>query len=328
MVKTKEEHIYLENYDIFPCTNPPVITVVIGPLVQEITQIFTPNISQTMRLYFANGYAYIGKIIEIAHTVAVAVPNRDIVTRYSTQLQTSHQFFTDDSGLYMMQRSFNESNVVCGNYYPSVSSSYIVDNNYTTQLAFVASQPHGVTSPNGDGTLEIMLHRRTSTQDFPPLGLNQALNDTTTLNDTLWLLFGEFQEVNNIRHKLIYLINNPPLILYGTSNNSSTWIKKFKTSFVPFKGELPPQVHLTTFKAWNGTANPLLVRFNHIYQSDDNSNNSIPITLNLNTLLNPYTPAATEWSLTYLHEIGEVSTNSVLLNPMDFKSYFIVLSEN
>jgi len=48
----------------------------------------------------------------------------------------------------------------------------------------------------------------------------------------------------------------------------------------------------------------------------------------LNTLLNPYTPAATEWSLTYLHEIGEVSTNSVLLNPMDFKSYFIVLSEN
>jgi hypothetical protein len=78
------------------------------------------------------------------------------VSTIATDVQTGGQFYTDESGLDAMSRSFDSQRSVGANYYPQVSFSYIEDT--TRRLSVVTQQPHGFTSLI-PGDAEIMLHR-------------------------------------------------------------------------------------------------------------------------------------------------------------------------
>ncbi len=78
------------------------------------------------------------------------------VSTIATDVQTGGQFYTDESGLDAMSRSFVSEFSVGANYYPQVSFSYIEDT--TRRLSVVTQQPHGFTSVH-PGDAEIMLHR-------------------------------------------------------------------------------------------------------------------------------------------------------------------------
>ncbi len=59
-----------------------------------------------------------------------------------------------------------------------------------------------------------MLHRRLLDTGFPPLGLDEALNDTVPIDDTFWILLNDTQSSNRMRHQMSLCQNNPPLIAY------------------------------------------------------------------------------------------------------------------
>lgn len=161
-------------------SNKAKVTVVQGPLVQEIRQTFGPIVSQVIRLYKNTPYA------EFEHTVG-PIPvadglGKEIITRFDTNIKSDGKFYTDANGREMKERvrnhrdtwTLNVSEPVSGNYYPVNSRIYIKDS--TSQLTVMSDRSQGGASIN-DGQMEVMLHRRLLVDDF--LGVGEPLNETT-----------------------------------------------------------------------------------------------------------------------------------------------------
>lgn len=160
-------------------SNKAKVTIVQGPLFQEIRQSFGPIVSQVIRLYKDVPYA------EFEHTVG-PIPitdgaGKEIITRFDTNIKSAGIFYTDANGREMKQRirnhrdtwSLKVSEPVSGNYYPVNSRIFIKDP--TSQLTVMSDRSQGGASIN-DGQLEVMLHRRLLVDDF--LGVGEALNET------------------------------------------------------------------------------------------------------------------------------------------------------
>ena len=87
----------------------------------------------------------------------------NLVSVYSTSVNNELHFWNDDSGMQMQPRKFGEYYpTLAANYYPSVATSFIVDNNANDQLVFLSERSHGVSSKL-NGEFEMMLHRRMDT---------------------------------------------------------------------------------------------------------------------------------------------------------------------
>ena len=133
--------------------------------MEQAQQVCTPFISQIMRLKKGQRY------LEVEQTVQMEDVERNLVTVYESSLDSGGVFWSDDSGMQMKERVWrNNSEELAGNFYPAVSTSFLVDEQRKLQLAFLTKSSHGVCS-NANGQMEIMLHRRMDTNGFPPLGL-------------------------------------------------------------------------------------------------------------------------------------------------------------
>ena len=155
------------------------VKIIKGALVDEVHQVFSPFVSQVIRLYKGMRFA------EFEHTIGPIPVNdklgKEIITKFQTNIASDGSFYTDANGREMKKRKrdfrktwrLETTEPISQNYYPINSRIFI--NDTTSQLTIMADRSQGGTSLK-DGAVEIMLHRRLLKDDS--LGVGEALNET------------------------------------------------------------------------------------------------------------------------------------------------------
>jgi len=116
---------------------------------------------------------------------------KEVVTRYNTGVKNDATFFTDSNGREFIKRQRNHRPTwdltvyepVAGNYYPVNAAIYVEEAGNTTDgaeekgpsFAIVTDRTQGGGSIF-DGTIELMVHRRTLTDDYR--GVDEPINET------------------------------------------------------------------------------------------------------------------------------------------------------
>ncbi|XP_010528132.1 PREDICTED: alpha-mannosidase At3g26720 [Tarenaya hassleriana] len=251
------------------------LTVVRGPLLDEVYQELNPWVSQTTRLYKGKDHA------EVEFTVG-PIPvddgiGKEIITALTTTMKTNGTFYTDSNGRDFIKRirdfrtdwDLQVYQPVSGNYYPINLGIYMQDE--TTELSVLVDRAIGGSSLE-DGQIELMLHRRLLYDDHR--GVGEVLNETVCLPDGCKGL--------TVQGKLYIQIDNlgdgakwrrtfgqeiySPLLLAFTQQEGNTWINSHETTFSAFEPtySLPKNVALLTLQELeNGE---VLLRLAHLFE--------------------------------------------------------------
>ncbi len=126
-------YVLIETGEALPVNNTARVssTTFIGPLVQEVVTVFDlarvlnssavlgagPLLEATARVYSDDDSERFGAV-ELEHAVPAKIPdNTELIMRVSTGLKTNNTLWTDESGLEMHQRVYNQSLPISGNYH-------------------------------------------------------------------------------------------------------------------------------------------------------------------------------------------------------------------
>eukprot|EP01119_Soliformovum_irregulare_P008936 TRINITY_DN2201_c3_g1_i1.p1 TRINITY_DN2201_c3_g1~~TRINITY_DN2201_c3_g1_i1.p1 ORF type:complete len:965 (+),score=294.76 TRINITY_DN2201_c3_g1_i1:158-3052(+) len=304
-------YIYRPNITTpFPISQTARVKIFRGPFVSEFRQEFSSWARQTIRLYSG---------ADRIETEAVIGPvdisdgfGKEVIRRYSTDLNTEKTWYTDANGLEMQQRVLNYRptwDLKCTipnscDYYPITSSAFIKDNSRDVQLALANDRSVGCSSL-GNGQLEIMLHRRLLKDDEQ--GVGEPLNETTVIKTTENLfLTSTSNSARNFRENSI-LLNSPPVMLFSSDLRSlGDWISSLNTVFRPLTADLPKNVKVETFKL--KTEGEWLLRLAHVYAVGEDAVLSQPVTVELDTMFVNMKPVkVSEMTLTGNRPLSELN---------------------
>jgi len=276
----------------------------VSELVCEIHTTFSNWVTQIIRIKKNAPY------LEMQYIVG-PIPDQDgigkeIVTRYSSEnLQNNGVFYTDSNGREFMKRQKGkriswdllEHQPVAGNYYPVNAAIYIHDD--VSSLTVLNDRSQGGSSLK-NGTIELMVHRRTKHDDargvgepidetdggmsaYPPYGEAKRRGRGIIVQGIHRVMVGSARDgAANARSQMDG--NFSPLHLFFAtalcaSSKSSNEAVFEKASFSMLQeNNLPPNVMLVTFAKLNGplndavttpTTTTVLVRIGHQYASGE-----------------------------------------------------------
>ena len=236
---------------------------------------------------------------------------KEIIIRYDTDIQNQAKFYTDANGREVLERTrdyrptWNYSRVetVSGNYYPINSRIWIKDQ--TRQLTvltgkevsdfrsnnlfvfFLPDRSEGGSSIQ-DGSIEIMVHRRTLCDDA--LGVGEPLNETAF--DTGLVVRGKHflilddPSTSALSHRVAsqYLFMHP-LATYALPHLSyADYITKYRQTWSALIDDLPLNVHLLTLDQLD--TNQYLIRVEHYFEMNDDETYSQPVIVDLQKIFN------------------------------------------
>eukprot|EP01012_Entosiphon_sulcatum_P033578 TRINITY_DN4250_c0_g1_i1.p1 TRINITY_DN4250_c0_g1~~TRINITY_DN4250_c0_g1_i1.p1 ORF type:complete len:989 (-),score=171.07 TRINITY_DN4250_c0_g1_i1:1004-3946(-) len=279
-------------------TSPPTNTVINGAVVQEVRQVISPWISQTLRLPAKADY------LEVEYTVG-PIPvddniGKEIVTLFTTPLKTFGYAYTDSNGREMQERlrnfrkywNLDQTEPVAGNYYPINSAAFIKDT--TAQLTVLTDASIGGGSIH-DGQLELMVHRRVLHDDHRGVGEPLSESEFVTPYSNPCDPRGcgaHYGPGLIIRGRFRVLLDAP-------ATASRTWRVRqdeFFSELVPLfpdglpkvtmdnaLNNVPENVQVMTIERLSNTQ--VLLRLAHQFAVDEALNQ--PVTLALDTLFNP-----------------------------------------
>ncbi len=243
---------------------------------------------------------------------------KEVVTRFVSEIENNGEFFTDSNGREFLKRKRSERNTwtleefepIAGNYYPVNTAIYIEDVN--TCLGVLTDRSQGGSSLY-DGTVELMVHRRTLHDDSR--GVGEALNETDSI--TPYPPFGDASRkgkglVVTGRHRLVVgpgkcgseLVRDlldemyMPMHLFTAERNlpSTTTYKAASpllfssssggTSKSALVEPFEKNVQLTTIKtiSVNGGITKFLLRLGHAFGHEESDSFSKPATIDLSKL--------------------------------------------
>jgi hypothetical protein len=236
----------------------PIIsrTFVSGPVLQELVTRYAPYVKQTTRL-FRSTDDNLGSesFLELDFEIGPIPLDNEIISRFTVLNGKNNGVEIDNNGMGTVKKTYrdfpNNSTAElyppAANYHPFVYSC-AVDIEPNAQLSFVINSSRGI-SPLKDSGLEIMLHRRTSTDDFR--GLFNPLNDTTITKFTVRLSLDKIVKAGSSmarRHRAHRL--NYPLEAFAFTALDDTLQKNYASLFVStaaaLNSSLPSEVHLMT----------------------------------------------------------------------------------
>ncbi|KAI8485033.1 mannose metabolic process [Branchiostoma belcheri] len=236
-----------------------ITNVVSGQVVQEVQQVFSPWVSQAVRLYSGQRH------VELEWTVG-PIPIKDglgkeIISRFDTDIMSNSTFYTDANGRETLERAvdrrltwkLNQTEPVAGNYYPVNSRILIKDK--SKQLTVLTDRSQGGSGLK-NGSLELMVHRRMLYDDG--YGVGEPLNETGVFGDGLvvrgkhYLLLDTPESSGQLHRALGEQLYMAPSILLSLAGGISPaqYRKDFHTNFTALKRELPSSVHLLTLEMW------------------------------------------------------------------------------
>ncbi|XP_075050593.1 epididymis-specific alpha-mannosidase [Mixophyes fleayi] len=309
-----DNYMFTANGSAVPAAKSVGLEIMTGKLVTEIRQYFYRDANELSHFYAMYSRLYhvpegydktlLCRYIEQQYRVGPLELNREAVIRTRTNLQTDKRIYTDDNGFQMQMRVFKnyDSNTVARNYYPMVRTAYIEDE--MTRLVILAERSHGVSSQDS-GQIEIMLHRRLWNNMEWDLNYNLTLNDTSIVTPTTWLMIGSKEVTGSLYQILGLSLEHKPLVMF-TPLTGHRKAENIKVGDIPIT--LPPNIHLQilSIPGWKYSSNHtehvqnvhrgkgqtgdpdfhrVLLRIQHLYETDEDPVLSKPATINIKSLL-------------------------------------------
>lgn len=266
-----------------------------------------PWVKQATRLLTGRPY------IEIEYTVG-PIPiddlrGKEIVARYTTSIKSNGVFFTDSNGREFLKRTRNKRPTwaleayepVAGNYYPVNAAIYVEDSEAAMSVLVDRSQGG---SSLADGSVELMVHRRTLKDDGR--GVDEPLNETTggmtahppyghatrqgegvVIRGTHRLMIGNGTGGAALARSAMDDVFAEPKVFLG-STLSSKRVSFRHASFTALQRALPPNVMLITLARLRNRSNAFLLRLGHQYGVGEDETMSNPVEIDLGSLLEGY----------------------------------------
>ncbi|XP_067625390.1 lysosomal alpha-mannosidase [Eurosta solidaginis] len=251
-----------------------------GTQVKEVHQRFGDWVSQVIRIYEGvNRVEFQWLIGPIPINDSIG---KEVITRFTSNLQSNGIFYTDSNGREMLRRERNKreyfkpnmTEAESGNYYPITARIAIEDSK--KRIALLNDRAQGGSSLN-DGELELMLHRRLLRDDA--FGVGEALNETAfgqgvVARGNVYLVLGDVQNTPSLYERLEQQQIHMPFAKFFSSAPQGA--KKDLAEISSFS--LPPSVHLLTLEPFS--VNERLVRLENILDKSE----TFSVSLNLRSL--------------------------------------------
>eukprot|EP01127_Copromyxa_protea_P013827 TRINITY_DN3754_c0_g1_i1.p1 TRINITY_DN3754_c0_g1~~TRINITY_DN3754_c0_g1_i1.p1 ORF type:complete len:973 (-),score=199.97 TRINITY_DN3754_c0_g1_i1:23-2626(-) len=290
-----------EENPIRACTSKPTLSVVQGPVVSELRTV-CGWLAQVVRLTSESflEVEYQTSEVPIADDIG-----KEVITRFSTGVQSSSYLYTDSNGREFLQRKRNYrptwnltvTQPVAGNYYPVNVGAFI--NDTKQQFTVLTDRSQGGASIH-DGELEIMIHRRLLYDDSR--GVREPLNETDGISPYpgpvrrgtgLHITGSHFIHYDTPSNSFALLRGLQsrifsPLVLGFTNVKTSIqeWVSSHTATQSPLANELPLNIDLMTLEAVGG--NEYILRLSHQFGVKEDSKYSFPVTIDLNKLFNHF----------------------------------------
>ncbi|XP_036238373.1 LOW QUALITY PROTEIN: epididymis-specific alpha-mannosidase [Molothrus ater] len=315
-----DNYLFAPNTSAVPVSKAVGLEVMSGSLMTEIRQYFYSNVTSQDYIYavytrlYSVPEGYDGKLlchrIEQEYSVGPLEFNREAILRTSTSLNTRQLLYTDNNGYQMQKRPFKAyvNNTVARNYYPMVQTAYIEDD--TTRLMLLAERAHGVSS-QGNGQVEVMLHRRLWNNLEWDLNNNLTLNDSSVVRPVIWLILGSKAVTNTLYRTSGLALEHRPVVMFGALSGGDKpklprQLQQNSVHDLPVT--LPPNLHLQTLSipGWRYSSNHaeqvhsihmgeqqqgdpdfsrVLLRIRHLYEVGEDPVLSQPVIVDLKSLL-------------------------------------------
>ncbi|XP_061174982.1 lysosomal alpha-mannosidase-like [Saccostrea echinata] len=270
-----------------------------GELVQEAHMNFGPEATEVIRLYKNMPF------VEVEWTVGpINIKDKlgkEYITLYDTQSMASGDlFYTDANGREILERqrdhrntwNFNNTEHVAGNYYPVNSRIFIQDKNQNQQLTVLTDRSEGGSSLES-GSLELLVHRRLLYDDH--FGVGEPLNETGADGQGLIVRGKHLMILDTIKdspalHRSLALKSYmaPSVSFSELTMTPEQAMTKYNTQWSALKKPLPANVHMLTLEQWTDTPKiepievpQILIRFEHIYEIDEDPVLSQPAVVDL-----------------------------------------------
>ncbi|NWT55475.1 MA2B2 mannosidase, partial [Erythrocercus mccallii] len=315
-----DNYLFAPNASAVPVSKAVGLEVMSGSLMTEIRQYFYSNVTSQDYIYavytrlYTVPEGYDGKLlcrrIEQEYRVGPLELNREAVLRTSTNLNTRQLLYTDNNGYQMQKRPFKAyvNNTVARNYYPMVQTAYIEDD--TTRLMLLADRAHGVSS-QGNGQVEVMLHRRLWNNLQWNLNNNLTLNDSSVAHPVIWLILGTKAVTNTLYRASGLALEHRPVLIFGafSGGDKPKLPRRLQQNSVrDLPVTVPPNLHLQTLSipGWKYSSNHaehirsirmgkqkqgdadfsrVLLRIRHLYEVGEDPVLSQPVMVDLKSLL-------------------------------------------
>lgn len=254
------------------------LTIIRGPLVDEVHQEFNSWIYQVTRFYKDKEHA------EVEFTVG-PIPvddgvGKEVITRMTTNMTTNKVFYTDSNGRDFIKRvrdyrtdwDLKVHQPVAGNYYPLNLGIYMMDDK--AEFSVLVDRAVGGASIQ-DGQLELMLHRRLLHDDSR--GVGEPLNETVcvqskcqglTVKGTYYLSIdpvGSGAQWRRTTGQEVY----SPLLLAFSQQDGDHWKASHTSSFTAMDPtySLPKNVAIITLQELEDGS--VLFRLAHLYEAGE-----------------------------------------------------------
>lgn len=325
-----------------------------GNCVQEVHQVFSPWVTQSVRLYKGQNY------VEVEWTVG-PIPihdkqGKEIIVRYDSDQNTNKTFYTDANGRQILERRLNyrptwslqQSEPVAGNYFPINTKMFIRDVNKDIQLTLLTDRSQGGSSLQ-DGQMELMLHRRLLFDDGR--GVGEPLNETGVDGCGLIVrgkhyIYLDRKEPSTVFHRqqAVEIFFKPTVSFSELKTSPQNWSSIFHTQWQAIKSHVPPNVNLLTLQQWG--RHKLLIRLEHIFEKNEGPL-SKPATISLSDFFISYNITSVEemvlganLKLSDLHRLKWHTNNkfpdvhikshhslNVTLYPMEIRTFIVVFNK-
>ncbi|GLT27152.1 hypothetical protein SLA2020_021760 [Shorea laevis] len=266
-------------FPIKPETEVP-LTVMRGPVLDEVHQQINSWIFQTTRLYKGKEH------VEVEFIVG-PVPiddgfGKEVATQIKTSLENNKTFYTDSNGRDFIKRvrdyradwELKVNQPVAGNYYPINLGIYIQDSR--KEFSVLVDRSVGGSSLV-DGQIELMLHRRLLLDDSR--GVDEALNETVcvlddcrglTIQGKYYFKFDALGEGAKWRRSFGQEIYSPLLLAFAEQDGDD-WMSSHASTFsgIDSSYSLPDNVALLTLQELDD--GKVLLRLAHLYEIGEDS---------------------------------------------------------
>ncbi|XP_077252285.1 putative alpha-mannosidase At5g13980 isoform X2 [Tasmannia lanceolata] len=269
------------------------LTVLRGPLLDEVHQRISPWIYQITRVYKGKEHA------EFEFTVG-PIPiddgiGKEIATQITTTMMTNKTFYTDSNGRDFIKRirdyrsdwDLQVNQPVAGNYYPINLGIYMEDNR--TEFSVLVDRSVGGSSLL-DGQIEMMLHRRLLFDDSR--GVGEPLDEEVcvpdectglTVQGKIFVRIDPLGEGAKWRRSVGQEIYSPFLLAF-TEQEGDKWTSSHVPSFSALESNysLPDNVAMITLQELED--GNVLLRLAHLYEMAEDKDLSVMTRVDLKKL--------------------------------------------
>ncbi|KAG2377465.1 hypothetical protein C9374_009376 [Naegleria lovaniensis] len=310
----------------------------------QVSQIIADNVKQYVRIYDPK-VSQQGFDFEYIYVVGPLGMDQEIITRFdaSAFINSGETFYCDKNGLETVKVSRKDK--VEATYMPIVYNCYIRDETKNRQLTLFVTETHGAASVK-NGQLEIMLHRRTYSDDGR--GVDQPVNDDSVVALNIKVRIDEglsAPDLRGIAFPKETLVNNyppflapfekdfyTPLSYYNDDGEAVINVEhasKLVEQFSALHKSLDDNIHLTNLdivlnrKSLDTHDAKALVQLQHLGPSSELDRKSLSIrTMFIKELVNKKDLTLDETNLSTSKKISQKTvSDSFFMEPFTFKTF-------